>query len=59
LAQHFMAAPDFYEGVRAAIIDKDQSPHWQPASVADVSDDDVARYFEPSGEPDLDLSERL
>jgi len=55
LARHFMAAADFYEGIRAAVIDKDQAPRWQPASLASVSDEDVARYFEPLDEPDLDL----
>jgi enoyl-CoA hydratase len=55
LARHFMTAPDFYEGVRAAVIDKDQSPRWQPASLEEVSDDVVARYFEPLVEPDLGL----
>jgi enoyl-CoA hydratase len=38
---------DFYEGVRAVIIDKDQKPAWRPALVEDVAEDDIARYFAP------------
>ena len=55
LTQHFMAGHDFYEGVRAAVLDKDQAPRWQPATLADVSDEAVERYFAPLDEPDLDL----
>ena len=38
---------DFYEGVRAVIVDKDNTPGWQPAALAQVGEADVARYFEP------------
>jgi enoyl-CoA hydratase len=43
---------DFYEGVRAVIVDKDNAPHWQPATLAEVSDVAIARHFAPlpSGE---------
>jgi enoyl-CoA hydratase len=40
---------DFYEGVRAVIIDKDNAPRWSPARVADVSDAAVDAYFAPLG----------
>src|SRR5262249_22661863 len=38
---------DFYEGIRAVIIDKDNVPRWQPATLAEVSGDEVARHFAP------------
>lgn len=38
---------DFYEGVRALLVDKDQSPKWRPSSVEEVSKDRLQRYFSP------------
>ncbi|MCV9967175.1 enoyl-CoA hydratase/isomerase family protein [Pararhizobium sp. BT-229] len=42
---------DFYEGVRAAVIDKDRNPQWRPARLADVTGAEVAAYFQPSAHP--------
>jgi enoyl-CoA hydratase len=44
---------DFYEGVRAVIVDKDNTPRWQPAALADVSDADIAGHFAPLGAREL------
>jgi enoyl-CoA hydratase len=38
---------DFYEGVRAVIVDKDNKPRWQPAALSDVSDVEIERHFAP------------
>jgi enoyl-CoA hydratase len=46
---------DFYEGVRATIIDKDNQPKWQPKSLSEVRDAEIAKYFAPL-ESELDLS---
>ena len=46
---------DFYEGVRAVIVDKDNKPRWQPATLADVSEAEVERHFAPLGDHELVL----
>ena len=38
---------DFYEGVRAVIVDKDNSPRWRPAGLAQVDGAQIERHFAP------------
>ena len=51
LSREYLAAlevfdsADFVEGVRAAIIDKDRNPTWQPPTVEQVTPEIVARYL--------------
>jgi len=47
---------DFYEGVRAVIVDKDNKPRWQPATLAEVSDAEVERHFAALGADELVLA---
>ena len=36
---------DFLEGIRALIVDKDNDPHWQPATLEAVGRESVERFF--------------
>lgn len=56
VAAHLMEGPDFHEGVRAQVIDKDRQPQWSPESLAGVTDAMLERYFAASTGGDLDLS---
>jgi enoyl-CoA hydratase len=47
IVSRIVEGTDFYEGVRAVIVDKDNAPRWRPPSVADVSVADVERHFAP------------
>lgn len=37
---------DFKEGVRAMLIEKDRQPHWQPATLAEVTTEMVAAHWD-------------
>jgi len=53
LTQHVMAGHDFYEGIRAMLIDRDRNPQWRPASLAEVSESTVHGYFASLGDREL------
>ncbi len=53
LTQRVMGGHDFYEGVRAMLIDRDQKPRWRPATLAEVGDSMVDPYFAPIGNREL------
>ena len=48
MTQHFMRpGSDFREGIRAALVDKDNNPKWNPSTLAEVTDEIVDSYFAP------------
>lgn len=53
LSQACMAGHDFYEGIRAVLVDKDRTPKWQPSELAAVDDALVERHFAALGPRDL------
>jgi enoyl-CoA hydratase/carnithine racemase len=56
---HCMARPDFAEGIRALLIDKDRRPHWSPSTLAEAAGAWVEGYFvspwQPQEHPLADL----
>lgn len=47
IGSRVLTLPDFAEGVRAVIVDKDNSPRWNPASPEGVTDDLIDSIFAP------------
>jgi enoyl-CoA hydratase len=45
IVSRILLGHDFYEGVRAVIINKDNQPRWQPDRLADVRATEVERHF--------------
>jgi enoyl-CoA hydratase len=54
IVSRIVEGTDFYEGVRAVIVDKDNAPQWRPRSLAEVDEAAVERYFAPLAH-ELDL----
>ncbi|MGY3482880.1 enoyl-CoA hydratase [Bradyrhizobium sp. USDA 4011] len=52
-ALEVFASDDFREGVRAAVIDKDRNPKWQPTRIEDVTPEILAPYFAEIGADEL------
>eukprot|EP01091_Cochliopodium_minus_P012943 TRINITY_DN4046_c0_g1_i2.p1 TRINITY_DN4046_c0_g1~~TRINITY_DN4046_c0_g1_i2.p1 ORF type:complete len:298 (-),score=75.59 TRINITY_DN4046_c0_g1_i2:22-915(-) len=47
MSQHFFTQKDFFEGVRALLVDKDNKPKWNPTSLSEVTQEMVQKYFDP------------
>jgi len=47
IASRVLVRPDFAEGVRAVIVDKDNTPHWNPATAEGVTEDLIDSIFAP------------
>jgi enoyl-CoA hydratase len=46
IATRFTRGTELLEGIRAQVIDKDRTPRWNPATIAEVSREAVEQYFE-------------
>jgi len=55
IVNRMLAGHDFYEGIRAALIDKGSTPVWQPSRIEDVDDAAINAYFAPLPGGDLVL----
>lgn len=47
IARHFMRGGEFFEGVRAMLIDKDKTPQWDPKTLDKVTETAVSSHFLP------------
>ena len=47
---------DFFEGVRAMLVDEDRKPNWKPSNIKDVDEGTVNKFFEVLGDLDLVLT---
>jgi enoyl-CoA hydratase len=41
----FLGVPDFVEGIRAAVIDKDRHPRWSPPTLQEIAPQDLETFF--------------
>jgi enoyl-CoA hydratase len=55
---HCLTGPDFREGIRAKVVDKDRNPRWRPATLQEVHPSDIERFFAPLGDRELVLWEK-
>lgn len=52
VACRLLESHDLFEGIRAAIIDKDRNPDWRPATLGEVQDKTIAQMLEGAGVAD-------
>lgn len=58
ISQGFVNHTEFFEGVRALLIDKDKNPQWKHKKITDVTKEDVDFFFNrPQDTLDLGLEQ--
>ena len=45
ISQGFMSHTEFFEGVRALLVDKDRNPQWKHKSIHEVTQDEINWFF--------------
>ena len=56
LSQGFMNHTEFFEGVRALLVDKDKSPNWKYKKVSDLPQEEIEWFFNRDDTLNLDIS---
>ncbi|MES0879428.1 enoyl-CoA hydratase/isomerase family protein [Roseibium sp. SCP14] len=55
IVSRILQGDDFFEGIRAVLVDKDHTPNWVPSQFGQVDSADLASYFEEPADGDLPL----
>ena len=53
LSLNFLKTQDFYEGIRAQLIDKDRNPQWSHETTSKVTKAQIERLFKTAAKPPL------
>ena len=56
ISQIQMAHTEFYEGIRALLVEKDKNPQWMHKSVHDITNDEIESFFDKPRQCLLDIN---
>jgi hypothetical protein len=55
ISQGYMNHTEFFEGVRALLVEKDRNPQWKHKSVKDVTQAEIDYFFDYPVDCNLDI----
>ncbi|WP_404933249.1 enoyl-CoA hydratase/isomerase family protein [Nitratireductor sp. L15S-10] len=55
ILNRMLTGHDFYEGIRAVLVEKGSTPRWQPETLSEVSEERINAYFAPLPDGELSL----